>query len=332
MRITAFIAVKKWIDSTEIEYDDIKIFPFDELKEKYIEWAHKNEMPAYSLPVFTIALKKFCADNEIIRITKEPTKNKTRREIFALDKYKKYNSSIEEKFEQISNITRMVAYGYYPFGIILGGPRIGKTYTILETLKADDEKFLNFTGVINNSFHLYKTLHENKNGIIVFDDSKSILQDMKCIDILLSAFDNYENKSISYSGHEINRRIYKNLPQNFIYKGGSIFIANLKTSQIYEPLRERAMLLDIDVSNAEMTKYIRGKLNKVGIDIPLKIKKEVFDFLVEIQDVYECINFGMLEKGILFRLSDETARKKDKKHKDIWKKSILQMLTRSDRK
>ena len=141
----------------------------------------------------------------------------------------------------------------------------GKTYTVNKTLVASGLKDLSDAGaleigsVVNraNSFTsikgystpkgLYRTLYENKDSVVVFDDCDSILKDPVALNLLKSALDSYGKRIISWNA-EAGFGRDDELPRSFEFKGRVIFISNLSQDKIDQAIRSRSMMVDLSMT------------------------------------------------------------------------------------
>ena len=72
------------------------------------------------------------------------------------------------------------------------------------------------------------------NSVVVFDDCDSILLDEVCLNLLKGALDSGKKRKISWlaESHSLRR---EGVPDSFDFKGGVIFITNLKFDQMKKP-------------------------------------------------------------------------------------------------
>ena len=178
-------------------------------------------------------------------------------------KSEKYN--INERFEFVENLVEMIASGLTPSAVITGEGGLGKTYTVNKTLVASGLKDLSDVGALevastinrSNSFTsvkgystpkgLYRTLYENKDSVVVFDDCDSILKDPVALNLLKSALDSYGKRIISWNAETSFGRD-DDLPRSFEFKGRVIFISNLSQDKIDQAIRSRSMMVDLSMT------------------------------------------------------------------------------------
>ena len=173
--------------------------------------------------------------------------------------------TINERFEFVEALVNMVASGVQPSAVITGEGGLGKTYTVNKTLVANGLKDLTDLGaleagsVVNKekSFvaikgystpkGLYRTLYENRDSVIVFDDCDSILKDTVALNLLKSALDSYGKRIISWNAETSFGRD-DDLPRSFEFKGRVIFISNMNQEGIDQAIRSRSMMIDLSMT------------------------------------------------------------------------------------
>lgn len=173
--------------------------------------------------------------------------------------------NINERFEFVENLVEMIASGLTPSAVITGEGGLGKTYTVNKTLVAQGLKDLTDAGALEvgstinrqNTFTsikgystpkgLYRTLYENKDSVVVFDDCDSILKDPVALNLLKSALDSYGKRIISWNAEASFGRD-DDLPRSFEFKGRVIFISNLSQDKIDQAIRSRSMMVDLTMT------------------------------------------------------------------------------------
>ena len=100
---------------------------------------------------------------------------------------------INQRFEFLNNLTKMVVNGLTPSIIVLGQGGLGKTHSVTSTINSNDmseDDYVFFKGY-STARGLYNTLYDNNGKLIVFDDCDSILEDKvawkKRVDLRASA-------------------------------------------------------------------------------------------------------------------------------------------------
>jgi hypothetical protein len=108
--------------------------------------------------------------------------------------------TINQRFEFLGNLTQMVICGITPSLIVVGEGGLGKTHSVNQSIKNTDmckSDYVFFKGY-STARGLYNTLYDNNGKLIIFDDCDSVLEDKVALNILKSALDSYENRSITW--------------------------------------------------------------------------------------------------------------------------------------
>lgn len=177
--------------------------------------------------------------------------------------------TINERFGFVEKLVRMVAESVQPSAVITGEGGLGKTYTVTKTLKACG--YSDLSGVARaevvaedgtttlaptppNSFvtvkgyssakGLFRTLYQNKNSVVVFDDCDAVLKDPVALNVLKGALDSYGERRISWNADIRDA----DLPRSFNFEGRIIFISNMTQDRIDQAIRSRSMMIDLSMS------------------------------------------------------------------------------------
>lgn len=166
--------------------------------------------------------------------------------------------SVADRFSFVEALSAMVATGKAPSAIITGEGGIGKTFTVTKTLcdlglvSSNDPEAENtapskvFTMVKGYStpMALYRTLYENSDRIVVFDDCDSIMKDPTAINLLKAALDSYSKRIVSWNSEQRGN----DLPSSFQFHGGVIFISNHTLGTLDQAIRTRALCVDLSMT------------------------------------------------------------------------------------
>jgi hypothetical protein len=166
--------------------------------------------------------------------------------------------SVADRFAFVEALSTMVATGKAPSAIITGEGGIGKTYTVLKTLRelgltaAADEgadqlppsKVFTVVKGYSTPMALYRTLYENNDRIIVFDDCDSIMKDPVAINLLKAALDSYSKRIVSWNSEQRGN----DLPSSFQFHGGVVFISNHTLGTLDQAIRTRALCVDLSMT------------------------------------------------------------------------------------
>ena len=182
---------------------------------------------------------------------------------------------IGERFEILHQMTRAVISGDVRAMIVVGPPGVGKSYGVefeleksglFDKLSGRKIKYEVVKGAMT-PIGLYTTLyqHSDANNVLVFDDCDSVFQDELALNILKAALDSGKKRRIHWNSDSAMLR-REGVPDVFDFKGGCIFITNLKFENIQskkmkdhlEALQSRCHFLDLTL-NTMRDKYLRIK-------------------------------------------------------------------------
>ena len=207
-----------------------------------------------------------------------------------------------ETFEILGEMTRAVASNTVK-GLVVSGPAgIGKSHTVETTLHDTLDMLGKLTGqgqmyeVISGGISaavLYEKLWEyrDESQVLVFDDCDGVLYDEDSLNVLKAALDSKKTRRISWNTRSLHLE-RKDIPNSFEYKGGVIFITNIKFDQVksarisnhLEAIVSRCHYMDIGIDTArEKLLHIRNvversnMLGSYGFDE--NTKAEVMDYI-----------------------------------------------------
>lgn len=215
---------------------------------------------------------------------------------------------INKRFSLMATMIRMVgdlksrSYGMF----ICGQGGIGKTHTVTTTLSTmgleEDEGYLKFSGKMT-SLELFSKFVDNPDGILVFDDCDSVLEDSTSMEFLKAALDTYKVRRISYLS-PANRTGQDSVD----FTGRVIFISNKSAEDVAQALRSRVVTVDVTMTRQEIIDRLKNILPHLEKDLDLNLRQEAFDFLSDFiqrnPGMPEDLNIRTLIKVINIRASD----------------------------
>jgi hypothetical protein len=175
----------------------------------------------------------------------------------------------------------MVVNNTTPSLIVTGEGGLGKTHSVTETIKSNDlseDKYVFFKGY-STARGLYNTLYDNNDKLIIFDDCDSVLDDKVALNLLKSALDSYEKRTISWMAKMNKNDEY---PQQFEFTGRIIFISNKSISAVNEAIRSRSLTVDLTMTPSDKIERMSAILENILPEYQLEFKKEALDFLSEV--------------------------------------------------
>lgn len=189
--------------------------------------------------------------------------------------------NINQRFQFLNDLTTMVVNNTTPSLIVTGEGGLGKTHSVTETIKSNDlseDRYVFFKGY-STARGLYNTLYDNNDKLIIFDDCDSVLDDKVALNILKSALDSYEKRTISWMAKMNKNDEY---PQQFEFTGRIIFISNKSISAVNEAIRSRSLTVDLTMTPSDKIERMSAILENILPEYQLEFKKEALGFLSEV--------------------------------------------------
>jgi len=208
--------------------------------------------------------------------------------------------SINERFGFVSDMVAMLASGAQASVVVTGPGGLGKSFTVSQTLTALGFKDVSVledfaVGTVLKTAKtfrvikgystpkgLYRTLYENKDGVIVFDDCDSVLKDPTSLNLLKGALDSYSRRIISWRADIKD----EDLPTSFEFKGRVIFISNLASSNIDQAIITRSMAVDLSMTNKQKIERMQHLLTSGEFmpEFDKTIKADAMSLIERLQD------------------------------------------------
>jgi len=193
------------------------------------------------------------------------------------------STSIHQRFQILKDLSSMVIDGITPSLIVTGEGGLGKTHSVNQTIEQKGLfgfEFVFFKGY-STARGLYNTLYDNNGKLIVFDDCDSVLEDKIAINILKSALDSYDKRTITWMSKMNKNDEY---PQQFDFTGRIIFISNKKKESIDSAILSRSLTVDLTMTGDEKIQRMASIIGHILPDVNLNVKVDALDFLKENKD------------------------------------------------
>lgn len=197
--------------------------------------------------------------------------------------------TIDDRFQYMEDFVDMTVKGPCNSLIIAGEGGLGKSWTVqdrlhragLKEITMDEEGNRSegdyeFVKGHSSAKGLYRSLYENREGIVVYDDCDMVLKDPEAVSILKGALDSYERRFVSWM---VEARGADALPRRFEFKGKVIFLSNLSLGRLPQPLLSRSLFVDVDMTIPDKFSRMRKIAPAVMPHVPLKQKLELIAFL-----------------------------------------------------
>ena len=191
--------------------------------------------------------------------------------------------SINERFNLLNDLAKMVVYDVTPSLIVTGEGGLGKTHEIKEVIDVTALQGCEYIFIkgYSTARGLYNTLYDNNDKLIVFDDCDSVLEDKVAVNILKSALDSYDNRTISWMAKMNKNDKY---PQQFDFTGRIIFISNKSKDSIDGAILSRSLTVDLTMTPAEKIERMTTILPNILPQYDDDVKVEALKFLNENKD------------------------------------------------
>ena len=203
--------------------------------------------------------------------------------------------SITQRFSFLETLVKLVATAT-PTSLIITGPGgLGKSYTVFHQLRASgvgmepDVDFFTIKGFTTPK-SLYRTLYENRDKIVVFDDCDSVLKDATAVNILKAALDSSAVRTVSWMTERAGGEGEDSIPNRFDFVGKVIFISNLSLKQVPQALLSRALYVDVSMTSDEKIERIRAICGDVKQDMSMADKHEIVDFIASLKHLIHDLN------------------------------------------
>ena len=207
--------------------------------------------------------------------------------------------SINERFGFLSDMVTMVAKGDQASVVVTGPGGLGKSHTVTKSLRKAGFNDLSTLDnmqvgepVPKNAFivikgystpkGLYRTLYENRNSVIVFDDCDSVLKDPISLNLLKGALDSYSRRVISWRADIKD----EDLPTTFEFKGRVVFISNISSSNLDQAIISRSMAVDLSMTTKQKVERMRFLLTQPEFmpETTMVEKKDAMDLIDTLKD------------------------------------------------
>ena len=191
--------------------------------------------------------------------------------------------SINERFNLLNDLAKMVVYDVTPSLIVTGEGGLGKTHEIKEVIDVTALQGCEYIFIkgYSTARGLYNTLYDNNDKLIVFDDCDSVLEDKVAVNILKSALDSYDTRTISWMAKMNKNDEY---PQHFDFTGRIIFISNKSKESIDGAILSRSLTVDLTMTPVEKIERMTTILPNILPEYDDEVKVEALNFLNENKD------------------------------------------------
>jgi hypothetical protein len=204
--------------------------------------------------------------------------------------------TISQRFTFMNDLIKMVLNRSASACIVCGPGGIGKTYSVLENLVRDEQRegldYVIFKGHMS-PMALFMALYDNRDKTVVFDDCDSVLKNEISENLLKAALDTYEKRILSWNSRAM-QALSDEYEETFEFTGRVIFISNLSQDRINQALVSRSMVLDLNMTRADICEHIVNLAPRmVGDD---KVRKDCLNFIDKNKETIRDLNLRTLLK------------------------------------
>lgn len=202
----------------------------------------------------------------------------------------KIKISYLEKFKMIEVYTNMILKGQINSLLIYGSAGIGKDYLVEQVL---ENNAIYIRGGLKGTYELVRTLYKyRENKTIVFSDCDSIFKSVEQKNILKTALEDKEDRTIHYIDSS-SKAIKDNLPDYFHFSSNIIVISNKK--KFDEAYRSRSIPIEIILTNKEKLDLIGKNLKEFMPKIPIEFKTKVYEYIYSIRKDIKTIDYRYMK-------------------------------------
>lgn len=213
------------------------------------------------------------------------------------DEVKESRFSINERFGFLSDMVTMLARGDQASVVVTGPGGLGKSHTVTNALVKTgftDTSTLEEGSVVNKgkAFNvikgystpkgLYRTLYENREGVVVFDDCDSVLKDPVSVNLLKAALDSYDRRIISWRADFRDEE----LPNSFEFKGRVVFISNMDSGKLDQAILTRSLAVDLSMTSKQKVERMQHlcKSKEFMSEYTQNLKDDAMALIESLQD------------------------------------------------
>lgn len=253
-----------------------------------------------------------------------------------------FTTDVNKRFATMEKIVRAVGRRIMKSGIIYGTGGTGKTYTTVKTMEklgkrpfdedyheigSDNYDYIKITGKVTPA-KLFSTLYEHNGKTILFDDCDSFLLNDDAVNVLKGALDTSGDGSIAWnSSVKVKNSEGEEIPKRFKFSGSALFISNLPSNKVPQPLKSRSLRIDMTMSKKQTIERIQFILDKIDFGIPgitKDDKQEALDYLAKNMKITDDINVRTLKSLLVFKSEDPSDWKEDAKMFLLSKSNAIQ--------
>lgn len=224
--------------------------------------------------------------------------------------------TIGQRFGFVKDMITMMARGDQASCIVVGEGGLGKSHTVIKALNdagmtdittVDDE----YDDYSNGDCYrvckgyatakaIFKTLYENRNGIVVFDDLDAALKNPESVAILKAALDSTsERRIITWRSDTRDEEV----PHFFEYRGKVIFITNIPYASLDQAILSRSMVADLSMTTEQKIERMGDIIQEEEFmpEYDMEYKEDALCFISRHQDTAKELTLRTLLQVVRIR-------------------------------
>lgn len=209
----------------------------------------------------------------------------------------KYHKNPEQAFKEMQGYVKAVIKGLQPGCVLCGAPGVGKTYRVMQQLKANGYTHGQNLAVIKGRCtprQLYLTLYEykRKGDMILIDDADSLVgpkapEDV--INILKAALDSTSDDEGRLVSYRISGKLLDDeeqpVPKEMYYNGSIIVITNYSAGQLDTAIKNRVFVQSLDFSTKQLLDIIKKLIPAIAPDkLSSQAKMKAYQYLTDMSE------------------------------------------------
>ena len=247
-------------------------------------------------------------------------------------------------FKKMRQYIKMVIKGINPSVILCGAPGVGKTYNVMQQLKAAGYKEGTNLYTIKGRCSprtLYMAMYQYraKGDIIVIDDADTLVGPRApedCINILKGALDSTSDDEGRLVMYGVAGRLLDDdgdpIPKKMFYNGSIIIITNYNAGALDTALRGRSFVQDINFTTDDLLKIVKRIMPSIDPEhLSSRAKIKAFDYLQEMANKKMDMEISIRTFGICAKIFETCNDDPDFTEDDARKMISEQMALQSRR-
>lgn len=200
----------------------------------------------------------------------------------------------EQAFKEMQGYVKTVLKGLQPGVILCGAPGVGKTYRVLQQLKANGYKHGQNLAIIKGRCsprQMYLTLYEykTKGNMILIDDADSLVgpkapEDV--INILKAALDSTSDDEGRLVSYKISGKLEDDegnpVPKECYVNCGIIVITNYSAGMLDSAIRNRVFVQSLDFTTEQLLSLVHDLMPAIAPQkLSMDAKTKAYDYLLD---------------------------------------------------